>query len=65
MMVIKLYTWKKRKRKTKKLKAKVYLIGAFCFWHSRHLVGVSVFRIDSHTIKRSKTHREIRLSKCH
>ena len=26
-----LKTWKRRKRKTKRLKAKVYLIGAFCF----------------------------------
>ena len=31
MMVIKLYTWKRRKGKTKWLKTKVYLIGAFCF----------------------------------
>jgi len=31
MMVIKLYTWKRRKRKTKWLKAKAYLIGVFCF----------------------------------
>ena len=30
MMVIKLQTWKRRKR-TKWLKAKLYLIGTFCF----------------------------------
>ena len=57
--------WKRRKRKTKRLKAKVYLIGVFLFWHSRHQVGVSAFRIDSRTIKRVETRREMRLSKCH
>ena len=30
---------------------------SFLFWHLRHQVGVSVFRIDSRTIKRSETHR--------
>jgi hypothetical protein len=29
MMVIKLYTWKRRKRKTKRLKAKVFLYDLF------------------------------------
>jgi hypothetical protein len=44
----------KKKKKNKRLKAKVYLMGAFLFWHSRHLVGVSVLRIDRCTIKRVK-----------
>ena len=59
-----LKAWKRRKRKTKRLMTMVYLIGAF-FWHSKHQVGVSAFRIDSRTIKRGETHREMRLSKCH
>jgi hypothetical protein len=52
MMVIKLLTWKRRKRKTKWAQGKGIFDGAILFCHSRHLVGVSGFRIDSHTIKR-------------
>jgi hypothetical protein len=35
------------------------------FCHSRHLVGVSGFRIDSRTMKRGEIHYEMQLSKCH
>jgi hypothetical protein len=35
------------------------------FCHSRHQMGVSGFRIDSRTIKRGETLREMWLSKCH
>ena len=52
MMVIKLQTWKGRKRKTKWLKAKVYLIGAFCFDDQDTIESVITFRIDDRTIKR-------------
>ena len=31
LMMIKLQTWKRRKRKTKWLKTEVYLIRTFCF----------------------------------
>jgi hypothetical protein len=63
-MVIKCLAWKRRK-KNKKLKAKVKLDRSFLVWWSRHLVSVITFRIDSHTIKRGETHHKIRLSKCH
>ena len=52
MMVIKLQTWKRRKRKTKWLKAKVYLIGAFYFGDQDTIESVITFRIDGCTIKR-------------
>ena len=65
MMVIKLQTWKIRKKKIKWAQGKGIFDRAILFYHSRHQVGVSVFRIDSHTIKRDETHREMRLSKCH
>ena len=35
------------------------------FCDLRHQVGFSGFRIDSRTIKRGETSREMRLSKCH
>jgi hypothetical protein len=53
-MVIKCLAWKRRK-KNKKLKAKVKLDRSFLVWWSRHLVSVITFRIDSHTIKRGET----------
>ena len=31
----------------------------------RHLASVITFRFDSHTIKKSETRIEMRLSKCH
>ena len=52
MMVIKLQTWKRRKRKTKWLKAKVYLIGAFYFGDQDTIESVIIFRIDGFIIKR-------------
>jgi hypothetical protein len=55
----------KKKEKTKKLKAKVKLDRSFLVWWSRHLASVITFMIDSRTIKRGETRREIRLSKCH
>jgi hypothetical protein len=55
---------KKKEKKQNGLKAKVYLIGPFCVWWSRHLVSVTTFRIDICTIKRGETRREMRLSKC-
>ena len=64
MKVIKLYTWKRRK-KNKKAQVKGIIDRSLLFWHSRYLVDVSVFRIDNRTIKRGETHREMRLSKCH
>ena len=55
MMVIKLQTWKRRKRKTKWAQGKVIIDRAILFCHSRHQVGVSGFRIDSCTIKRRES----------
>ena len=55
MMVIKLQTWKRRKRKTKWTQGKGIFDRAVLFFHSRDLVGVSGFRIDNHTIKRQKS----------
>ena len=49
----------KKKEKNKKAQGKGIFDRSILFWHSRHQVGVSVFRIDSHTIKRSETRREI------
>ena len=53
MVMIRCSSLEKKKEKNKKAQG------------SRHQVGVSVFRIDSRTIKRGKTHREMQLSKCH
>ena len=55
MMVIKLQTWKIRKRKTKLAQGKCIFDRSILFCHSRHQVGVSGFRIDSHTIKRGES----------
>ena len=65
VMMIMLRTWKRRKRKTKWVQGKGIFDRAILFRHSRHLLGVSEFRIDSRTIKRAGTHREMWLSKCH
>ena len=43
----------KKKEKNKKAQGKGIFDRSFLFWHLRHQVGVSVFRIDSRTIKRS------------
>jgi hypothetical protein len=64
MMVIKIQTWKQRKRKTKWAQGKGIFDRATLFCHSRHQVGVSGFRIDSRTIKRGETCHEMRLLKC-
>ena len=53
--VIKLRTWKRRKRKTKWAQGKGIFDRAILFCHSRHIVGMSGFRIDSRTIKRGKS----------
>jgi len=45
-------TWKRRKRKIKWAQGKGIFNRAILFFHSRHLVGVSGFRIDNRTIKR-------------
>ena len=51
--------------KNKKAQGKGIFDSSFLFWHSRHLVGVSVFSIDSRTIKRGETRHEMWLLKCH
>jgi hypothetical protein len=48
VMVITLRTWKRRKRKTKWPQGKGIFNRVILFCHSRHLVGVSGFRIDSY-----------------
>ena len=57
MVMIKCSSLEKKKEKNKKAQGKGIFDRSFLFWHSRHQVGVSVFRIDSHTIKRGETHR--------
>ena len=64
MVMIKCSDLEKKKEKNKKAQGKGIFDRSFLFWHSRHQVGVSVCRIDSRTIKRGETHREMRLSKC-
>jgi hypothetical protein len=64
MIVIKIQTWKQRKRKTKWAQGKGIFDRATLFCYSRHQVGVSEFRIDSRTIKRGETCCEMRLLKC-
>ena len=64
MVMIKCSGLEKKKEK-KEVQGKGIIDRSFCFWHSRHQVGVSVFRIDSHTIKRGETRCEMRISKCH
>jgi hypothetical protein len=65
MVMIKCSSLEKKKEKNKKAQDKGIFDRSILFWHSRHQVGVSVFRIDTRTIKRGETRREIRLSKCH
>ena len=65
MVMINAQSLEKKKEKNKKAQGKGILDMSFLFCHSRHQVGVSTFRIDSRTIKRGETHREMRLSKCH
>jgi hypothetical protein len=43
---------KEEREKQNRLRAKVYLIGPFCFATQDIIEGVSGFRIDSRTIKR-------------
>ena len=43
---------KEEREKQNELKAKVFFNRAILFCHSRHLVGLSGFRIDNRTIKR-------------
>ena len=44
----------KKKKKKKKAQGKGIFDRSILFCYSRHQVGVSVFRIDSHTIKKSE-----------
>ena len=50
--MIKCLDLEKNKEKNKKLKAKVYLIGAFYFGDQDTIESVITFRIDGRTIKR-------------
>jgi hypothetical protein len=43
---------KEGREKQNGLKAKLKFHRAILFWHLRHVVGVSAFRIDGRTIKR-------------
>jgi hypothetical protein len=52
MMVIKLRTWKRRKRKTKWAQGKGIIIESFCFGDQDTIESVITFRIDDRTIKR-------------
>ena len=65
MVMIKCSCLEKKKEKNKIAQGKVIFDRSVLFWHSRHLGGVTVFMIDSHTTRRGETHHEIRLSKCH
>jgi hypothetical protein len=65
MVMIKCSKLGKQEREKQKAQGKGILDRSFVFWHSRHLVGVSVFRIDRCTIKRGETQCEMRLLKCH
>jgi hypothetical protein len=51
-MMIKLRSWNRRKRKQNGLKAKVYLIGPFCFGDQDTIESVITLRIDGRTIKK-------------
>jgi len=51
-MIFKCSNLEKRKIKTKWAQCKGIFIRAILFYHSRHLAGVSGFRIDNCTIKR-------------
>ena len=50
-MMIKLRIWKRREKQNG-LKAKVYVIGPFCFGDQDTIENVITFRIDGHTTKR-------------
>jgi hypothetical protein len=43
---------KEEREKQKQVLIKAKVSNRFLFWHSRHHRGLSVFRIDSYTIKR-------------
>ena len=52
MMMIKCSTWKRRKRKTKSKEIKAKVSNRIFFGTQDTIKGVSAFRIDSRTIKR-------------
>ena len=52
MVMIKCSSLEKKKEKNKKAQGKGIFDMSFLFWHSKHQVDVSIFRIDSRTIKR-------------
>ena len=52
MMVIKLRTWKRRKRRTKWTQGKGIFDRAILFGDQDTIESVIIFRIDGHTIKR-------------
>jgi hypothetical protein len=56
---------KEEREKNKKAQGKGTFDRSFLFWHSRHQMGVSAFRIHSRTIKRGESCTEMRLSKCY
>jgi hypothetical protein len=64
MVMIKCSSLEKKKEKNKIAQCKGIFDRSILFCHSRHQMGVSGFRIDSCTIKRGETLREMRLSKC-
>jgi hypothetical protein len=64
MVMIKCSGLKKKKEK-QKAQGKGDINRSFLVWRSRHLASVTTFRIDSCTIKRGETRREMRLSKCY
>jgi hypothetical protein len=52
IIVIKLRLRKEERENKNQVLIKAKVSNRFLFWHSRHQEGVSVFRIDSRTIKR-------------
>ena len=46
---------KKKEKNQNQVLIKAKISNRFLFWHSRHHRGVSVFRIDSRTMKRGKS----------
>jgi lysophospholipid acyltransferase (LPLAT)-like uncharacterized protein len=52
LMMIKCSSLENKKEKNKKAQDKGIFNKSFLFWHSRHQVSVTIFRIDSRTIKR-------------
>ena len=65
MVMIKCSSLEKKKKKNKMAQGKSIIDRSILFCHSRYLVGVSGFRIDSRTMKRGEILCEMRLSKCH